>query len=82
MVMLSDIEVLYQIADLEISNQSLLAVNTMLESTVRKQAMQILELQRSKARLVIYRGQCKAIAYKDFVINGSLKHGLFRCSKN
>ncbi|KAG2183884.1 hypothetical protein INT44_008895 [Umbelopsis vinacea] len=37
-----------KIADLEISNQSLLAVNTMLESTVRKQAKQIAELQKSK----------------------------------
>jgi hypothetical protein len=39
-----------KIADLEISNQSLLAVNTMLESTVRKQAKQIAELQKSKSR--------------------------------
>lgn len=42
-----------KIADLEISNQSLLAVNTMLESTVRKQAKQIAELQKSRPRFDI-----------------------------
>ncbi|KAM3588431.1 hypothetical protein VKS41_000876 [Umbelopsis sp. WA50703] len=36
-----------KIADLEISNQSLLAVNAMLESTVRKQAAQIANLKRA-----------------------------------
>ncbi|KAI8145493.1 hypothetical protein BJV82DRAFT_577141 [Fennellomyces sp. T-0311] len=34
-----------QIADLEISNQSLLAVNAMLEATVRKQASQVAKLK-------------------------------------
>ncbi|KAG0181220.1 hypothetical protein DFQ28_001463 [Apophysomyces sp. BC1034] len=43
---LSEARVNRKIADLEISNQSLLAVNAMLEATVRKQASQVTQLKK------------------------------------
>ncbi|ORX56778.1 hypothetical protein DM01DRAFT_1334336 [Hesseltinella vesiculosa] len=43
---LNEARVNRQIADLEISNQSLLAVNAMLEATVRKQALEVAKLKK------------------------------------
>ncbi|KAF7721628.1 hypothetical protein EC973_004349 [Apophysomyces ossiformis] len=47
---LSEARVNRKIADLEISNQSLLAVNAMLEATVRKQASQVTQLKKQMSQ--------------------------------